>query len=133
MNTEIKSKIESAFYSVFPNSYISIRPGALSGKELYIKCYLQKPDEWENHISHNDPLNYMADINPKTMLWSEHNHSMLIKPQEKWLAYSSAKLRKRNIKNADIAKITKRFEQIKQFVSDNLDKAAHDIADKVMS
>ena len=125
-----KSDIEQAFYSVFPNSHISISNGCLGGG-LYIKCYLQKPDEWTNGISHNDPLNYMADIDDKTGDYREHNHSMLIKPESQYMAYSSAKLRRRTIKNVDIKKLKARFEQLKGFIASNIDRAAHDIADKI--
>ena len=126
----LKNRIEAAYYRVFPKSYISITNGALGGG-LYIKCYLQKPSQWANNISHNDPLNYMSDIDPETMLYSEHNHSLTVKPDNKYMAYGSAKLRRRTIKKADIKKIEARFNQLKQFVIDNLDNAAHDIAGKV--
>lgn len=127
----LKNRIERAFYEVFPKSHISITNAPLSGRELYIKCYLQTPDQWANGISHNDPLSYMADIDPITMVYSEHHHHMYIKPQEKYLAYSSVSIRKRTIKNADIPKIKKRFEQLRDFIRSNLDQAAHNITDKV--
>lgn len=129
----LKNRIERAFYDVFPRSHISISNAPIGGRELFIKCYLQKPEEWANKISHNDPLSYMADIDPETMLFTEHNHSMVIKPQEKYLAYSSVKLRRKTIKNADIHKIKARFEQLKDFVKANLSNAAHDIADKIIN
>ena len=130
-NQVLKNSIKAAYYRVFPDSYINITTGALSGNDLYIKCYLQKPDEWANAISHNDPLNYLADIEPETMLYSEHNHSLTVKPDNQYRAYGSARLRKRNIKHADIKKIEARFNQLKQFIIDNLDNAAHDIKGKV--
>ena len=126
------NRIERAFYDVFPASFISISPAPLTGDEIFIKCYLQKPEEWANKISHNDPLSYMADFNPVTGVYTEHLHSMTIKATSPYMAYGSVKIRRRTIKNADIPKIKARFEQLKAFVKSNLDNAAHDIAGKVV-
>ena len=129
---ELKLGIESAFYRVFPESHIWVSRGTSSwGRELWIQCYLQKPGEWSNKISQNDPLNYSADIDPDTMLYTEHRHTLTVLPDNNYMAYGVAKLRKRNIKNADIEKIEARFEQLKAFIVSNLDNAAHDIRGKV--
>lgn len=134
MNTQTaKNRIERAFYEVFPHSYINISDAPLSGEEIYIKCYLQRPEEWANKISHNDPLSYMADFNPVSGVYSEHLHSLTVKATSPYMAYGSEKLRRKTIKNADIPKIKARFEQLKAFIQSHLDKAAHDIADKVQS
>ena len=127
------NRIKTTFSEVFPRSHVVVCDAPLCKNEIMIKAFLQRPGEWANKISHNDPLTYIANIHLESMTYTEpYGPTLLIKPGEKyWLAYDSAKLRKRTIKNVDIPKLQKRFEQIRDFIRDNLDKAAHDIAEKV--
>lgn len=123
--------IKAAYLEIFPLSHISVTKAPLGGNELYIKCYLQRPDEWANKISHNDPLNYMASFNPETGKYEELNHSLTVKATNPYMAYGSAKLRKYSKKTADISDIKNRFIKVREFIKSNLDNAAHDIAEKV--
>lgn len=125
------TQIKNLYMSIFPHSHISASNACLGGNEIYFNCYLQDPTQWANKISNNDPLNYRFTYNPVTKVYSENAHSFTVKPTETWLCYSSVKLRKKTIKNCNPEKLLKRFNQFKQLIIDNLDNAAHDIADKV--
>lgn len=127
------NRIKTAFFEVFPRSHVVVCDAPLSRDDIMIKVFLQRPGEWANNISHNDPLTYIAMIHAPSMTYTEsYAPVLLVKPGEKyWLAYDSVKMRKRTIKNVNIPKLKQRFEQVRDFIKDNLNNAAHDIAEKV--
>jgi len=127
----ITNRIENLYKRIFPESCCSVSHAALSENVYFFKGYIQKPDEWANGISNNDPLSYMAEYDANTNVWREVQASLIQKPDNKYMAYSSLNMRKQTIKNLDIHKLEKRFLKLKQFIKDNLDNAAHDIAGKV--
>ena len=132
-NQPLVDDIKAMFYDVFPESYISITRAPLGDDTLCIKLYLQKPDEWTNKISNNDPLNYMTFYKPDTGLWREDGASFLTKPTSPHMAYSSVRMRKQTIKAANHTKIKARFNRLHAFLAENIDNAAHDVASKVRS
>jgi len=82
----------------------------------------------------NDPLNYSALLDENGN-WKEWATSMFIAPPEdSYLAYGSAKFRKKSAKNVTLQQIQKRFKQVKDFVTQNADKlhqVKFDIGEKI--
>lgn len=95
--TEIKSKYAENF-----NGACAVRKYVCLGKSIVIDCYLA--GEQEGTISDNDMLkvslniglpdnfNYDADELPEKMIMIAWNNSYLIKPEEKYLAFSRRKI-----------------------------------------
>lgn len=122
--------IKTAWRDVFPNSCCSISH-PLGG--IYAKFFLAKDNsEFPNGISHNDPLNYMAEYSNGT--YREVNLGLSIAPPAgSYLVYGTAKLRKVTIKNATPEKLTARFKVIRAFVMEHADqmiKLSFDISTK---
>lgn len=122
------NEIKEVYAEVFPKSLASVSPGCLGGG-LYLKGYLLNKGEFPNGISHNDPLSYMAVFEDGE--YSESNLSLFCKPTEKYMAYSSKRLRKKTIKNITREKLLARFEEIKAFVKENAADCCLDISGKV--
>jgi len=124
--------INELYMNVFPLSHVAVSKGCLGETNtLYIKGFIQNPDEWGNGISHNDPLNFMATYNPVTNVYKEENLCLTIKPTNPHMAYGSVKLRKKTIKNLTPEKLTARLKQIKEFIKVNVPNMVHDIKTKV--
>ncbi len=123
--------IKELYMNVFPKSHVAGNNGHFGGDDLYIRGYIQSPDEWINKISNNDPFNFMIIYNPITNVYQERELSLIVKPTRPNMVYGHVKMRKKTIKNVTPEKITARFEQIRDFIKSNLPDAAHDITDKV--
>ncbi|MFA6198880.1 MAG: hypothetical protein WC679_00540 [Bacteroidales bacterium] len=113
-------EIKVIWAKVFPNSFLSIGKGALGGG-LYATGYLAKDkSEFSNGISNNDPLRYRFNID-NGVDYEEDGASLLQNPEKgSFMAFSSVKLRKKNIKKIDAKKLEKRFQEVKAFVKANV-------------
>ncbi len=134
-HNSIINQVKATWDIVFPYSLLDISYGALDKNTIYCKGFLaQDRHEFNNGISHNDPLNYMFSIDLNTLKYIEHNLYLYVKPKEKYLAYSSEKLRKQGYKTLTIDKLEKRFNKIKEFVTlhkDNIKNTPFNIDDKI--
>lgn len=133
MDNMTSEDIKAAWMRVFPASYCNTSVLNLNGSgDLYFVGYIQTQAEWANGISNNDPLQYRAYFVPAQKRWEEYNGvGLTVKPMERFMAYGNASLRTKNQKNATLASITKRFEQIKTHILDNRQNWAHDLSGKV--
>lgn len=125
-------EIKKVWEKVFPNSFFLIQKACLGDYYFYDGFLAKSKTECSNGYFENDPLNYSFGIENGT--YKEHAISLCIKPTEKYLAYSRAKLRKKTIKNITLEKLEKRFLQIKQLITDNKDNLINlcfDINDKI--
>ncbi len=123
-------QLKDLWMQVFPNSYASASDGCL-GDGQYLKGYIQAKTEWANGISHNDPLGYMGSLYGD--VYKDENLGLDIKPNNPYLAYGNAKIRKKTIKNVTTEKLLKRFNEIKQFIIDNKENWYLDLSDKVLT
>jgi len=127
MNNE---EIKALWMSVFPNSHAVVNIGPLGGG-VYIKGYLQKPGEWINGISHNDPLSYTGWVNGEE--YKEDGTMLLRRSNVPHMVFSWARMRKKTIKQITPEKLLKRFQEIREFVRANLENMPerYDIRGKV--
>lgn len=111
--------IQQCWNEVFPNSNGTVTQ--IMGA-LFLRGHLAKDlDECPNRIIDNDPLVYVGCIRESSdgYVWSETNAHLYVKPVEFNRVYSSVHLRKKTIKNVTREKLTKRFQEVRQFVLDN--------------
>ena len=131
----IIQQVKATWDIVFPYSLIDINYGALDKNTIFCNGFLgQDTSEFNHGINLNDPLNYMFSIDLNTLEYKEHNLFLSVKPKEKYLAYSSEKLRKQSYKTLTIDKLEKRFNKIKDFITlhkDNLKDIPFNINDKL--
>ena len=122
MQTLSQDQITTIWNKVFDNRLYSISKGALSGKDSYFKGYLaHSKNQWNNGISHNDPLSFMFEYDEQGN-YKEHNLHLTVKPDNKYMAYGSIALRKQSIKNLTPEKLEKRLVKIRDFIMENTDK-----------
>lgn len=123
--------VADAWYSVFPNSMCNARN--IMGDNAFSFRLAKDKSEVSNGILENDPLSYSAFIRDGN--WEEHMGSLSIAPEAgSYMAYGSARLRKKTIKNVTKEQLIKRFKEVHAFVSANADKMHNikfDIADKL--
>ncbi len=120
--------IKQLYMQVFPNSHAVCNNGALGGGQ-YIKGFIQKPGEWSNGISQNDPLSYTACIEDGK--YEEFNLFLFVKPTNEYMAFDTVALRKKTIKNVTPEKLLKRFHEIKAFIEAQAANWYLDLTDKV--
>lgn len=109
--------IIAAWLQVFPNSDAQTRKAF--GNDHIVRLYLTKDiSECNNKIRDNDPLRYTVTLN-KDGSMSEPDLSMLVKPTNPHMAYSSVKIPKRTMKAPTVDKLVKRFQQVHDFVAAN--------------
>ena len=112
MNT---MQIAQAWLEVFPNGHARYSKAALTEGEFFINSYLQKPEQWANGISQNDPLSYVVRFDSKDL--EELGCSLLTKAAPgSYLVYGHVKLRKQTIKGVDEKKLIKRFQRVRDMV-----------------
>jgi len=132
MNNITKEKVSETWQKVFPNSRVYIKNHCL-GEGFSCYCTLAKDkSETIHNILENDPLNYSFSLYGND--YEEYSSFIHIKPENQYLAYSSKRIRKKNIKNLTIEKLEKRFLQVKQLVVDNKENFINlkfDISEKI--
>jgi hypothetical protein len=125
--------VADAWYSVFPNSLCNARD--IMGDMAYKFRLAKDKSEVASGIFENDPLSYSAFI--RNGNWEESTGSLSIAPEAgSYMAYGSARLRKKTIKNVTKEQLVKRFKEVHAFISANADKLHNikfDIADKLGS
>ena len=124
--------IQETWKKVFPNSLMTGSKACL-GNSMFYKGFLAgNHEEFANGISHNDPLSYMFEIDNGAYI--ESTLFISIRPDKKYLAYSSAKMRKQTIKGITPEKLEKRFIKIRDFIishKDDFINLQFDINEKV--
>jgi hypothetical protein len=102
---DFRDKLVEIYHSKFPNSLCSVRLYKVLGRSIVIDCFLANNKSelsggyWENDMFkicfwiHDLPNDFeMTDTLPETMVLTNHNSHVLIKPQSKYLAYDSVKI-----------------------------------------
>lgn len=113
-----KETVKQIWQDVTNGRLMSANKAALGDSYFYKGYSAFNKSEFVNGISHNDPLNYMFEIDGN--LYRETMLYLLIKPEPgSHLAYGRAKMRSATIKNITPEKLRKRFEKIEQFLQDN--------------
>jgi len=129
MNPE---QVEQIWSEVFPNSSISISKACLSNYFFFRPRLAKDRRESINNILDNDPLSYMFSIEDGKYI--EQMLYFFIKPDNKYLAYSRVKLRKKSISNVTPEKLRARFLQVKEKIvehKDNFINLQFDINEKI--
>ena len=104
--------IKQAWLEVFSNSHASSR--TIMGSTC-VALYLQKPEEWANGISNNDPLVYKLWIEGDNV--RESDLHVYTRPEKgSNLVYKSVGMRRQTIKQADHDKLVRRFKKVRDFV-----------------
>lgn len=108
---EINEITKQTFKKVFPKSSVYVS-GASFGKDtVFITAYLAgKPEEAQNKIMHNDPLNFMLAIYLDTNTTEYSRQSVTHNPNSKYLAFSSTKIGLRKFKFKDAKDFAKKLE-----------------------
>lgn len=115
-----KEKIVELWKDVFPNSSMFIRNALVGGNGFSCCGRLSNgKNEVSNGILENDPLTFYFLIENNN--YYEYRAYIHIKPNNKYMVYSTVNLRKKNIKNVTEEKLKARFNQVKQLVIDNKD------------
>lgn len=122
MNSET---IKQAWYEVFPNSYATSR--SIMGSTC-VALYLFPASELYNNIQQNDPLKYTLWIEGDNVRESDL-HVLTRPPEGANLVYQSEKMRKQTLKNADHAKLVRRFQKVRDWLRQQDMK--HDVAGKL--
>ena len=116
LNQLSNSQVKQIWETIFPNSLISIT--SFSDETLYVNCYLAgSRDEWANGISNNDMLSYVFKINGNVYKEDCVRLLLQVRPEDKYLAFSSEGIRKKTIKNLDEKKLLARFKEIHAFIT----------------
>jgi len=104
--------IKQAWLEVFPYSHATSR--SIMGSTC-VALYLQKPEDWTNGISNNDPLTYKVWIEGDNV--RESDLHVYTRPEKgSNLVYKSVNMRRQTIKKADRAKLVRRFKKVRDFV-----------------
>lgn len=113
-------EITNLWKKIFPNSNVLISKMCF-GNGLHYRGILAKDKtEVSNGIIENDCLHYTFTI--EEWAYQEYHRPLIyIRPENKYFAYSSVKLRRKNIKNITLEKLEKRFLQVKQLIIENKD------------
>jgi hypothetical protein len=95
-----KEGFEVAVNKHFIDVATSVRPGALGGNSVFLHFTLGKDKtEWQNGVSNNDPVNFLAYITQldEDKYVVEFSRASIggLKPTEKFYAQSSIKIRTR--------------------------------------
>ena len=130
MNEPFIKDIKKSFEKYFKDSYIGFGKLALSGDGLTVRIALGRDKtEWENGISHNDPMINSFMVFPQKDGSFSLEASLAIKslkPKEKYMAYSSEKIRTRKLKfQGDEEGLKKALETFDKYF-----KALHDVLKK---
>lgn len=118
----------------FPVGTSSVSNAQLTASYYFVHVYSQNKETWDNGISHNDPLSLLIAVDFRNKTIEYVRRSVTIKPQEKYLAYSSEvlKLRKTRFKDeADLyAKLEKAIKKARDTMKDLKEKdlLAHEVS-----
>ena len=114
IENNITKELTEIYKKYFKDSTITFNGGYLGDKTtIFVNCYLAKNDkELINGYKENDMFSISFVIREKNDTYDFENlsKSYLIKPQNKYLAYSRTMLKFRKI-NGDEQKIAKGFEK----------------------
>lgn len=87
---EFLKEIESAYLAEFPDSFIRIEMKSGLYHSIYVFCHLGKPEEWENRIRQNDPLQVMLQIDLTTGEFSKDHNKDSVMPDNLRLSFESS-------------------------------------------
>lgn len=133
---ELKTQIESAYHSVFPNSMCLVNKGALGKDTFFITFYLAgDKSEFPNGIAMNDAFNidfYVTPNNrdveldidqklPETLTIEVGHNSILTTPDSPYMAYGSERVPLRKVSGTP-EKIVQTITKYAQKTKDVLNK-----------
>lgn len=132
---DIKTQIEDAYHSVFPNSACSVSKGALGKDTFFVTFYLAGDNsEFPNGISQNDLFHidfYVSpdnrDVNldidsklPETLTLEVNNNTILTTPDNPYMAYGSVRVPLRKVSGTPekiVQTITKYAQKTKEVLN----------------
>ncbi len=120
-NEKFIADVKSAWAEVFPNSRCIVRN--IMGS-LCFNGYLSKDNsEVANSILLNDPLSYSGwySLDNNDVFKEEAASLSIAPPAGSYLAFVSASLRRKSIKQPDREKLVKRFVELRELVRSNKD------------
>jgi hypothetical protein len=123
---DLKDQLTAAWYKYFPNSRIAITNSSFGGEDFNIRCVLSG----EGGPIDNDPLNFSvwvwdnskkeSFIEPASDTWTVEisRNDILIKSENKYLAFSSKRIPARGAKHISLDKavqvVIKSFSKVKE-------------------
>jgi hypothetical protein len=120
-NEKFIEVVKAAWAEVFPKSRCIVRN--IMGSTCFTGFLSKDNSEVSNGIIQNDPLSYSGwYAMDNTDVFKEEAASVSIAPPAgSYLAFGSASLRRKSIKQPDHAKLVKRFSELRELIRSNKD------------
>ena len=123
---DFQNSIKDTILKYFPKSFVSVEYSERMGKVIRIAFAVGQKTDWSNQIFENDPMAtkiLIFDVDKDIMTFdSAMGFNVTIKPEDKYHAYSSVKLKrtkKRGNKEQILKHIDRTFNRYLDLVRNN--------------